>query len=45
MAQNPQRIFGDIANQATKREREAFEEWYLQTYQQKFSWEDLFAWK
>ncbi|UNF62168.1 hypothetical protein [Spiroplasma poulsonii] len=34
MAQNPQRIFGDIANQATKRDRETFEQWYLQTYQQ-----------
>ncbi|WP_338992257.1 hypothetical protein [Spiroplasma endosymbiont of Seladonia tumulorum] len=45
MAQNPQRIFGDIANQATKRDRETFEQWYLQTYQQKFSWEALFAWK
>ncbi|WP_338990692.1 hypothetical protein [Spiroplasma endosymbiont of Seladonia tumulorum] len=45
MAQNPQRIFGDIANQATQRDRETFEQWYLQTYQQKFSWEALFAWK
>ncbi|MBW3057623.1 MAG: hypothetical protein CXB60_00015 [Spiroplasma poulsonii] len=45
MAQNPQRIFGDIANQATQKEREAFDQWYLQTYQQKFSWEALFAWK
>ncbi|UZQ30223.1 MAG: hypothetical protein OHM56_01390 [Spiroplasma phoeniceum] len=45
MAQNPQRIFGDIANQATKQDRETFEQWYLQTYQQKFSWEALFAWK
>ncbi|UZQ29353.1 MAG: hypothetical protein OHM56_09210 [Spiroplasma phoeniceum] len=43
MAQNPQRIFGDIANQATKQDREALEQWYLQTYQQKFSWEALFA--
>ncbi|WP_338992523.1 hypothetical protein [Spiroplasma endosymbiont of Seladonia tumulorum] len=43
MVQNPQRIFGDIANQATKRDRETFEQWYLQTYQQKFSWEALFA--
>ncbi len=45
MAQNPQRIFGDIVNQATQKEREAFDQWYLQTYQQKFSWETLFAWK
>ncbi|MBW1241865.1 MAG: hypothetical protein EIB84_03175 [Spiroplasma poulsonii] len=45
MAQNPQRIFGYIANQATQRDRETFEQWYLQTYQQKFSWEALFAWK
>ncbi|RUO85990.1 hypothetical protein [Spiroplasma endosymbiont of Megaselia nigra] len=45
MAQNPQRIFGDIVNQATKNDRETFEQWYLQTYQQKFSWEALFAWK
>ncbi|AHI57764.1 hypothetical protein P344_02080 [Spiroplasma mirum ATCC 29335] len=38
MTQNPQRIFGDIANQATQKEREAFvDQWYLQTYQQKFS--------
>ncbi len=36
MAQNPQRIFGDIANQTTQRDRETFEQWYLQTYQQKF---------
>ncbi|UZQ30330.1 MAG: hypothetical protein OHM56_01975 [Spiroplasma phoeniceum] len=43
MAQNPQIIFGDIANQATQRDRETFEQWYLQTYQQKFSWEALFA--
>ncbi len=45
MAQNTQKIFGDIANQATQKEREAFDQWYLQTYQQKFSWEALFAWK
>ncbi|RUO86013.1 hypothetical protein [Spiroplasma endosymbiont of Megaselia nigra] len=45
MAQNPQRIFGDIVNQATKNDRESFDQWYLQTYQQKFSWEALFAWK
>ncbi|WP_342256052.1 hypothetical protein [Spiroplasma endosymbiont of Poecilobothrus nobilitatus] len=45
MVQNPQRIFGDIANQATKNDRETFDQWYLQTYQQKFSWEALFAWK
>ncbi len=46
MEQNPQRILGDITNQATKRDRETFEQWYLQkTYQQKFSWEALFAWK
>ncbi|WP_338954438.1 hypothetical protein [Spiroplasma endosymbiont of Polydrusus cervinus] len=45
MAQNPQRIFGDIANKATQKECEAFDQWYLQTYQQKFSWEALFAWK
>ncbi len=43
MAQNPQRIFGDIVNQTTKRDRETFEQWYLQTYQQKFSWEALFV--
>jgi hypothetical protein len=29
MAQNPQRIFGDIVNQATKNNRETFEQWYL----------------
>ncbi len=45
MAQNPQRIFGDIANQTTKRDPEEFKQWYLQTYQQKFSWEALFTWK
>ncbi len=38
MAQKPQIIFGDIANQATKRDLESFKQWYLQTYQQKFSW-------
>ncbi|WP_348734880.1 hypothetical protein [Spiroplasma endosymbiont of Ammophila pubescens] len=42
---NPKTIFGDIANQATQRDQETFEQWYLQTYQQKFSWEALFAWK
>ncbi len=45
MAQNPQRIFGDIVNQATQKDWETFGQWYLQTYQQKFSWEVLFAWK
>ncbi|WP_374696144.1 hypothetical protein [Spiroplasma endosymbiont of Polydrusus formosus] len=45
MAQHPQRIFGDIANKATQKECESFNQWYLQTYQQKFSWEALFAWK
>ena len=45
MARDPKRIFGDIVNEATIRDREAFEQWYLQTYQQKFSWEALFAWK
>ncbi|WFG98592.1 hypothetical protein M1770_01065 [Spiroplasma citri] len=45
MAQNPQRIFGDIVNQATVNDKETFEQWYLQTYQQKLSWEALFAWK
>ncbi|AXF96833.1 hypothetical protein [Spiroplasma phoeniceum] len=45
MAQNPQRIFVDIVNQATVNDKETFEQWYLQTYQQKFSWEALFAWK
>ncbi|QED24038.1 hypothetical protein [Spiroplasma citri] len=44
MAQNPQRIFGDIVNQATVNDKETFEQWYLQTYQQKLSWEALFAW-
>ncbi len=38
MAQHPQRIFGDIANKATQKECESFNQWYLQTYQQKFSW-------
>ncbi len=45
MAQNPQIIFGNITKQATKNDREKFDQWYLQTYQQKFSWEALFAWK
>ncbi len=45
MAQKPQRIFVDIDNQATKRDRKSFKQWYLQTYQQKFSLEALFAWK
>ncbi|WP_338990956.1 hypothetical protein [Spiroplasma endosymbiont of Seladonia tumulorum] len=45
MAQNPQRIFGDIVNQATQKDCESFDQWYLQTYQQKLSWEALFAWK
>ncbi|RUO86610.1 hypothetical protein [Spiroplasma endosymbiont of Megaselia nigra] len=45
MAQNPQRIFGDIVNQATQKDCESFDQWYLHTYQQKFSWEALFAWK
>lgn len=45
MARDPKRIFGDIVNEATIRDRETFEQWYLQTYQQKFSWEALFAWK
>ncbi|ALA98473.1 hypothetical protein SKUN_001616 [Spiroplasma kunkelii CR2-3x] len=44
MAQNPQRIFGDIVNQATVNDKETFEQWYLKTYQQKLSWEALFAW-
>ncbi|WFG98426.1 hypothetical protein M1770_00190 [Spiroplasma citri] len=44
MAQNPQRIFGDIVNQATVNDKETFEQWYLQTYKQKLSWEALFAW-
>ncbi len=43
MEQKPQRIFGDITNQATQRYWETFEQWYLQNYQQKFSWEALFA--
>ncbi len=38
MAQNPQIIFGNITKQATKNDREKFDQWYLQTYQQKFSW-------
>ncbi len=45
MTRDPKRIFGDITNQATKNDCEAFDQWYLQTYQQKFSWEALFAWK
>ncbi|RUO85892.1 hypothetical protein [Spiroplasma endosymbiont of Megaselia nigra] len=45
MAQNPQRIFGDIANQATQKDCESFNQWYLHKYQQKFIWEALFAWK
>ncbi|WP_348735932.1 hypothetical protein [Spiroplasma endosymbiont of Ammophila pubescens] len=42
---DPKRIFGDIVNQSTVNDRETFETWYLQTYQQKLSWEALFAWK
>lgn len=45
MSQDPKRIFGDIVSEATTKDRETFEQWYLQTYQQKFSWESLFAWK
>ncbi len=45
MSQNPQRIFGYIVNQATVNDKEIFEQWYLQTYQQKLGWEALFAWK
>ncbi|WFG96474.1 hypothetical protein M0C40_00200 [Spiroplasma citri] len=45
MAQNPQRIFGDIVNQVSVNDIETFEQWYLKTYQQKLSWEALFAWK
>ncbi len=29
MAQNPQRIFGNIVNQATKNDRESFDQWIL----------------
>ncbi|WP_268794821.1 hypothetical protein [Spiroplasma kunkelii] len=37
MAQNPQRIFGDIVSQATVNDKETFEKWYLKTYQQKLN--------
>ncbi len=29
MVQNQKIIFGDIANQATKRDQEEFKQWYL----------------
>ncbi|UNF62150.1 hypothetical protein [Spiroplasma poulsonii] len=39
-AKNPNKEFSEILLiKQTKRDRETFEQWYLQTYQQKFSWE------